>query len=86
MNSPTIREGRKEDLPRVLELIKELAEYERAPHEVINTVSMMEHDGFGPNPVFGFFVCENQNGIVGLSLYHLERPTPLPRRYYRYGK
>ena len=39
-NSITIREGRKEDLARVLELVKELAEYERAPHEVINTVAM----------------------------------------------
>ncbi len=52
----TIREGRKEDLPRTLELIKELATYERAPHEVINTVEQMERDGFGPKPLFGFFV------------------------------
>jgi hypothetical protein len=45
--SINIRTGRKQDLPRVLELVKELAEFERAPHEVINTVELMEKDGFG---------------------------------------
>ena len=54
-----IRSGNKEDLPRALELVKELAEYERALPEVSNTVAMMEEDGFGANPVFGFFVAEN---------------------------
>ena len=63
-SSVTIRTGQKQDLPRVLELVKELALYERAPHEVINTVEQMEQDGFGPNPIYGFFVAENENGIV----------------------
>lgn len=82
MNSTTIREGRKEDLPRVLELVKELAEYEKAPHEVINTVALMEKEGFGNNPVFGFFVCENENGIVGLSLYYWRYSTWKGKRLY----
>jgi len=54
-----IRTGTQTDLPRALELIRELAEYEKALHEVTNTVARMENDGFGPNPVFGFFVAEN---------------------------
>lgn len=78
----TIREGRKEDLPRVLALVKELAEYERAPHEVINTVALMEKDGFGAKPIFGFFVCENENGIVGLSLYYWRYSTWKGKRLY----
>jgi GNAT superfamily N-acetyltransferase len=82
MNSTTIREGRKEDLPRVLELVKELAEYEKASNEVINTVALMEKEGFGPNPVFGFFVCENGNGIVGLSLYYWRYSTWKGKRLY----
>jgi GNAT superfamily N-acetyltransferase len=82
MNPVKIREGRKEDLPRVLELVKELAKYEKAPHEVINTVAQMEKDGFGPNPVFGFFVCENKNGIVGLSLYYWRYSTWKGKRLY----
>jgi len=35
-NITSIRVGAKKDLPRVLELVKELAEFEKAPHEVIN--------------------------------------------------
>ena len=78
----TIRQGKKADLPRVLELIKELAEYERAPNEVTNTVAMMEKDGFGPDPVYGFFVAENETQIVGLSLYYWRYSTWKGRRLY----
>jgi len=72
--SIAIREGRKEDLPRALELIKELAEFEKALDEVKNTVEMMERDGFSDHPVFGIFVAENNNIIVGIAIY-----------YYRYS-
>ena len=82
MNNITIRPGRKEDLPRVLELIKELAEYERAPHEVTNTVERLERDGFGPHPVFGFFVAENAERIIGLSLYYWRYSTWKGKRLY----
>jgi GNAT superfamily N-acetyltransferase len=77
-----IREGRIEDLPKVLELVKELAAYERAPEQVINTVAAMEIDGFGPNPIFGFFVAENDNGIVGLSLFYWRYSTWKGKRLY----
>jgi len=70
-----IRRGTKQDLPRVLELVKELAAYERAANDVINTVSLMEKDGFGPNPIFGFFVAEDENAIVGLSLFYWRYST-----------
>jgi GNAT superfamily N-acetyltransferase len=82
MSNITIRAGRKEDLPRVLELVKELAEFERAPHEVTNTVLRMEEDGFGKNPVYGFFVAENLSQIVGLSLYYWRYSTWKGRRLY----
>src|SRR5436190_14337649 len=77
-----IRDGCKEDLPRVLELIRELAEYERAPHEVINTLEQLEIDGFGQKPIFGFFVAENERGIVGLSLYYWRYSTWKGKRLY----
>ncbi|HEY0655961.1 MAG TPA: GNAT family N-acetyltransferase [Chryseosolibacter sp.] len=77
-----IREGAKADLPRVLELIKELAEYERAPHEVINTVEKMEEDGFGMNPIFGFYVAERDSRIIGLSLYYWRYSTWKGKRLY----
>lgn len=77
-----IREGKWEDLPRVLVLIKELAEYERAPDEVTNTVAMMEKDGFGPNPAYGFFVAEMDGLIVGLALYYYRYSTWKGKRLY----
>jgi GNAT superfamily N-acetyltransferase len=82
MKSPVIRSGVREDLPAVLDLIKELAEYEKALHEVVNTVERMEIEGFGDHPVFGFFVAENQNGIVGLSLYYWRYSTWKGKRLY----
>ncbi len=77
-----IRPGEKKDLPRVLELVKELAIYEKAPHEVINTVALMEEDGFGRNPIYGFFVAEKGNVIVGISLYYWRYSTWKGKRLY----
>ncbi|HAA13942.1 MAG TPA: GNAT family N-acetyltransferase [Cytophagales bacterium] len=72
----TIREGRKEDLPAALSLIQELADYEKAPDEVDNTVALMEEEGFGDQPRFAFFVAENaEQGIVGLALYFYSYST-----------
>lgn len=70
------------DLPRVLELIKELAEYEHGLSEVSNTVSQMELDGFGLNSVFGFFVAETDGRIVGLALYYYRYSTWKGKRLY----
>ena len=78
----TIRIGKKDDLPRVLELVKELATYEKAAHEVINTVVLMEQDGFGKNPIFGFFVAETNGVIVGISLYYWRYSTWKGKRLY----
>ena len=77
-----IREGSKADLPRVLELIKELAAFEKAPHEVINTVEQMEKDGFGPTPIYGLFVAETEDGIVGISIYYWRYSTWKAKRLY----
>ncbi len=73
--SPTIRPGKRDDLPRVLELIKELAEYEREADQVFTTVEILENDGFGSQPLYGFFVAENDKGIVGLSLFYWRYST-----------
>lgn len=70
-----LRRGREADLPRVLALIQELAAYERAPHEVTNTLEMMRHDGFGPAPIFGFFVLESGEELLGLALYYTAYST-----------
>lgn len=79
-----IRKGEKKDLSRVLELVKELALYEKAPQEVINTVKLMEEDGFGANPVYGFFVAikKNTGEIIGISIYYYRYSTWKGRRLY----
>lgn len=66
----------------MLELIKELAAYERAAHEVSNTLTMMKADGFGPNPIYGFFVAEEDSLIHGLSLYYYRYSTWKGKRLY----
>ena len=70
-----IRTGTKEDLPQVLALIKELAEYEKAPQEVDNSVERMEQDGFGPEKVFDFIVAEEDGKIIALALYYWSYST-----------
>lgn len=77
-----IRPGRKEDLPRTLELIKELAAYERAPNEVITTIPQMERDGFGPDAIFGLYVAERGGVIVGISLFYWRYSTWKGKRLY----
>jgi|TARA_R110002049_G_scaffold114973_2_gene266728 GNAT superfamily N-acetyltransferase len=80
----TVRKGKKEDLPAILDLIKELALYEKAPDEVTNTLEMMEKDGFGPEPVFGFFVVEKgeEKTIVGTAIYYYRYSTWKGKRLY----
>ena len=63
-----IRKGIKEDIPQVLDLVKELAEYENALEKVSNTVEIMVKDGFGNNPVYNLFVAENNNQVTGIAI------------------
>lgn len=77
-----VRQGFKSDLPEVLELIKELAEYEKAPQEVENTVERMEIDGFGPNPIFDFFVAEKDGKVIGTSIFYYRYSTWKGKRLY----
>lgn len=69
-----IRIGNPTDMPAVLELIRELAIFEREPDAVVVTADDLVRDGFGPQPMFGTFVAEMNGEIVGMALY-----------YYRYS-
>ena len=70
----TVRKGIKKDIPQVLNLVKELAEYENALERVSNTIERMENDGFGKKPIFDLFVSEEKNKINGIAI-----------TYYRYS-
>jgi GNAT superfamily N-acetyltransferase len=80
----SLREGQKSDLPRVLELINELALYEKAPEQVTNTLERMEKEGFGPQPVYGFFVCvkDSSQEIIGIAVYYYRYSTWKGKRLY----
>ena len=70
-----IRKGEESDLEQVLDLIKELAVYEKAPKEVTNTLAEMREDGFGEKPIFEMYVAEQNDKLVGLALYYLAYST-----------
>lgn len=70
-----VRVGLREDVPAVLNLIRELALYERAPEEVTITLKELEEDGFGQNPIYGLFVAEADGALVGIALYYEKYST-----------
>lgn len=77
-----LREGRIEDLPRLRDLIVELAIFEKEPDAVTNTLEMMQEDGFGPNAVYGFIVAELDGNIIGASIYYYRYSTWKGKRMY----
>lgn len=64
-----IRKGTAEDIPATFQLIKELAIYEKAGHEVKTSVESMLEDGFGENPAFKLLVASHKEEVVGIALY-----------------
>ena len=66
----TIRTATKNDMPQVLNLIKELAVFEKEPDAVEVTLTDLEHDGFGKNPAFHCFVAEVNGTIEGMALVY----------------
>ena len=77
-----IRPAIKKDCVRLLELINELAVYEKAPEEVTVTLSHFEESGFGSNPVWWGFVAEVAGVVVGMALYYVRYSTWKGQRMY----
>lgn len=70
-----IRRAVKEDCPRLMELIRELAIYEKAPDDVTVTMEHFMESGFGENPVWWAFVAEMEGVIQGFALYYVRYST-----------
>ena len=70
-----IRKATKNDMPSVLELIQELATFEKEPDAVVVTVDDLVRDGFSENPLFQCFVAEVDNQIIGMALYYYRFST-----------
>lgn len=71
----TIRRATREDCPRLLELIRELAVYEKAPNEVTVTPEHFAESGFGDKPVWWAFVAEEGGKVQGFALYYIRYST-----------
>ena len=70
----SIRPGNANDVPQVLALIQELADFEKEPDAVLVTETELLEDGFGENPAYELIVAEHNGKLLGMSLY-----------YYRYS-
>lgn len=70
-----IRAAVQQDCPRLLELINELAVYEKAPEEVTVTLEEFEAAGFGERPVWKAFVAECDGVVQGFALYYIRYST-----------
>ena len=77
-----IRRAVREDCPRLMELVQELAEFEKAPNEVTVTLSHFEESGFGENPVWWAFVAEVDGRVEGFALYYIRYSTWKGQRLY----
>jgi GNAT superfamily N-acetyltransferase len=80
--STVIRRAIKEDCARLLELVQELAEYERAPQEVTVTLEHFAESGFGQQPVWWAFVAEVEGHVEGFALYYIRYSTWKGQRMY----
>ena len=77
-----IRRAVKEDCARLLELVNELAVYEKAPQEVTVALDHFIESGFGANPVWYGFVAEKDDVIKGFAVYYVRYSTWKGQRMY----
>jgi GNAT superfamily N-acetyltransferase len=81
-NNISIRRAVREDCPRLLELVHELALFEKAPEEVTVTPEHFTDSGFGPNPVWWAFVVTVDGIVEGFALYYIRYSTWKGQRLY----
>jgi GNAT superfamily N-acetyltransferase len=88
MDNIFIRRATKEDCPRLLELVHELAVFEKAPDEVTVSLKHFEESGFGEKPVWWAFVAaspspsEGGEILHGFALYYVRYSTWKGQRMY----
>lgn len=82
MKNIAIRKSIKEDCPGILQLIHELAVFERAPEQVTVTLEHFAESGFGQKPVWWAFVAETEGEVHGFALYYIRYSTWKGQRMY----
>lgn len=82
MENIIIRKAVEDDCERLMELVHQLALYEKAPEEVTVTLEHFIESGFGPNPVWWAYVAEVNNIVEGFALYYIRYSTWKGQRMY----
>jgi GNAT superfamily N-acetyltransferase len=74
-----IRPGTARDIPAILKMIRELAEYEHLSHQVKATEAILRQDGFGRSRYFQTLICESadtrKRHPIGFALYFFSYST-----------
>lgn len=70
-----IRAARPDDVGAIHRLIYELAVYEKAPEQMVNTPERLLEHGFGPNPYYICFIGEADGQVVGMSFNYVRYST-----------
>lgn len=82
INKLTIRQAAKKDAPAMMDLIRELALFEKSPDEVTVSEEIFIENGFGAQPIWWSYVAEIDEKIVGFALYYLRYSTWKGPRMY----
>jgi len=77
-----VRKAVKTDCERLMELVQELAVFEKAPQELTVTLDHFEKSGFGESPVWWAFVAEINGIVQGFALYYIRYSTWKGQRMY----
>jgi GNAT superfamily N-acetyltransferase len=70
-----IRDAGGGDIPLILELIRELAEYEKAPEQAVATAEDLRRDGFAGSPKFRVLIAEWEGSPAGFALFFYHYST-----------
>lgn len=71
----SIRDAMPEDAPTILRFITELADYEKAVHEVEATVETVRSSLFGPGSVTRGLICEQDGRPIGMAIWFFSYST-----------
>lgn len=82
MDNYIVRRAEKSDIPLIFSLVKELAVFEKAPHEVTATEADYEANGFKENPLFDCFLLFEGQNLAGFALWYYRFSTWKGKRFY----
>ncbi len=75
MTTDLIRRATPADVPALVDLVYDLAEYEKARHECTLTLEQLRAALFGPAPALFAHVAEDETGVVGCAIWFLNYST-----------